>query len=153
MCRRTALLLVLTLSLVTSPAWARGGYFRDVSTLTLSSHYLSSEAGSDGSIGVGYRHGFLGLVGLCALTDLEYRFNRAALDTKLGADVWLTYFGIRADLLIRQYVQDDRTRVGTSIGAEFIYSRSTIVYAGVNILPGDVTEGVFGLTFMFSGFR
>ncbi len=153
MFRRTVLLLMLTLSLVTSSAWARGGYFRDVSTLTLSSHYLTSEAGSGASIGAGYRHGFLGLVGLCALADLEYRFNRAALDTKLGVDVWLAYFGIRADLLIRQYVQDDRTRVGTSVGAEFIYSRSTIVYAGVNILPGDVTEGVFGLSWMFEGGR
>ena len=148
MFRRTVLLLMLTLSLVTSPAWARGGYFHDVSTLTLSSHYLRSEAGSDGSAGAGYRHGFLGLVGLCALADLEYRFNRAALDTKLGVDVWLTYFGIRADLLIRQYVHDERTRVGASIGGEYIYSRSTIVYAGANILPGDVTEGVVGLSWM-----
>ncbi len=60
MFRRTALLLMLmlTLSLVTSPAWAHGNYFHEVSTLTLSSHYLSSEAGSDGSVGAGYRHGF-----------------------------------------------------------------------------------------------
>ena len=90
-------------------------------------------------------------MGLCALADLEYRFNRSALDAKVGVDVWLTYFGVRADLLIRQYVQDDRTRVGASIGAEYIYPRSTIVYAGVNILPGDVTEGVFGLSWMFKG--
>ena len=161
MFRRIALLLMLTLSLITSSAWAHGGYFYlgqmlgtggEVSTVTLSSHYLISEVGSNGSVGVGYRHGVVGILGLCILADLEYRFNRSALDAKVGFDVWLGFFGVRADLLIRQYVQDDRTRVGASIGAEHtLLTRSTIVYAGANIRPGDVIEGVFGLTWMFKG--
>ncbi len=149
--RSLALALFFALVFGHSTAGAHGGYFRDISTLTVSTHYLTSEDGSDGSVGIGYRTGFLGLIGFCVLSDLEYRFDRAAVDTKLGFDAWVAFWGIRTDVLVRHYVPDERTRVGASLGAEMIVAPDMILYAGANLLSGEAAEGVFGLTWMFHG--
>ena len=137
--------------LVSSQAHARGSFIQDVSTTTASAHYLVSADGSDGSIGVGYRAGFMGIIGLCLLADLDYRFDRSALDVRLGFDLWIAFLGLRPDLIVRHDVADHDTRVGAALGAQMMLSTTTIFYAGANMFPEAPPEGVFGLTWMFDG--
>lgn len=147
---RLSLCFFLALSLTGNAVWAHGGLIKGVSTVTLSSNYLTSDNGSDGSIGAGYRHGFLGIFGLCVLADLDYRFERAAVDLRVGADAWFAlFFGLRGDLLIRQSTGDDRTIVGGSLGGELMPWPSVVLYAGANVFAREPTEGVLGFTWLY----
>lgn len=148
---RLGLCVLGAILLVSSSAHAHGGFTRDVSTATASAHYLVSADGSDGSIGIGYREGFMGIIGLGLLADLDYRFDRSALDARLGFDLWIAFWGVRSDLIVRHDVTDHDTRVGAALGAEMLLSKTTIFYAGANMFPGAPPEGVFGLTWMFDG--
>ena len=142
---------VLILCLNTSIAQAHSGFIQDISTATVSTHYLVSEHGSDGRMGIGYRTGFLGIFGLCALTDLDYRFERSALEGRFGIDMWIAYWGLRTDLLVRHELSSQRTSLGLGAGLELLLSESLLVYAGTHFVRSHPVEGSLGLTWLFDG--
>jgi hypothetical protein len=146
---RTRRVLFCILILSSTKGFAHGGYFSDISAVTLSSHYLLSDASSDGRIGVGYRSGFFGIIGLCGLAGLEYRVAQPGIDAKLGLDAWIGFIGVRTDFLLRQHMRDEHTQLGASIGVEWLVWRSIILYLGANVFPNRPTEVTLGLEWMF----
>ena len=150
-CVRIMIGFALCTCLYASKASAHDSYFEDISTTTVAGQYSASASKSHGSVGIGYRSGFLGILGVGGMLNLDYQFDISALDSRLGMDAWIAYWGLRADLLARYERMTQNIRFGGAIGAEMLVSPSMILYVGAKILPAVGSEGVLGLTWMFDG--